>query len=357
LTSPGNILVFHTAFPGDIVLTLPLVQALHRQLPGVRITVVTTPGAANVLTGHPAVDATIEFDKRGVHQGLRGILFMSSLLRERRFDTALIPHRSFRSGLVCRLAGIPRRIGFSTSAARFLMTRTVPYVSSQHEILRNLALAGPLGIELRTLELPAVFPSQEDRERVDAILESAPGEIAKRVALAPGSVWNTKCWPEARFSALAGMLRHEGYEVVLVGGESDAMLCERIAGASAPGGVRLLNACGKLTLLQSAALIERCTVLVSNDSAPMHLGVAVRTPVVAIFGPTVPAFGFGPAGEHDRVVEIRNLSCRPCAIHGGPACPVGTFDCMNDISAGAVRDEIHALIRLRTKSGTKKDGI
>lgn len=357
MTPPRKILLFHTAFPGDIVLTLPLAQSMSRAFPDARLTVLTTPAAAGILTGHPAVSAVIVYDKRGIHRGPRGIRSMSSLLKERRFDAVLIPHRSFRSGFVCWLARIPVRIGFSTSAARCLMTRTVPYVPSDHEIVRNLSLGGPLGINDQTLELPSVYPSRDDRARVDAFLKDVPGGAGGIVGIAPGSVWNTKRWPEGRFSALVGQLRREGHRVVLIGGEADVPLCGRIAAAHDSGAEPILDASGMLTLLQSAALIERCAVLVSNDSAPMHLGVAVRTPVLALFGATVPGFGFRPVGEHDRILEVNGLSCRPCAIHGGRACPIGRFDCMDGISVDRVRNEIVSLIALRTHSGTERPSM
>ena len=89
-------------------------------------------------------------------------------------------------------------------------------------------------------------------------------------------------------------------------------------------------------MLQSAALIGRCAVLVANDSAPMHLAVAMRTPAVAIFGATKPEFGFAPFGERDVIVERKELSCRGCSIHGDDRCPVETFDCMKKISAEEV---------------------
>jgi heptosyltransferase-2 len=347
LTPPRSLLVFHTAFPGDIILVLPLIQVLQRAFPDVPLTVVTTPAAAGLLAGHPAVSEVLPYDKRGERKGVRGILSMASLLRERRFEAALIPHRSFRSGLVCRLAGIPVRIGFETSAARFLMTATVPYVRADHEILRNLSLGMPLGIRERKMELPSLYPSREDRSRVESFLEKGIERARGIVAVAPGSVWNTKRWPEDSYAALVAMLRREGHPVVLVGGEADIPLCGRVARAGEASGGALLDASGKFTLLQSAALIERCAVLVSNDSAPMHMGVAVRTPVVALFGATVPAFGFSPVGAHDKVVETDGLACRPCAIHGGPRCPIGTFECMNGIHAARVRDEVVSLIAVR----------
>ena len=105
----------------------------------------------------------------------------------------------------------------------------------------------------------------------------------------------------------------------------------------------MFSAAGKLSLLESADLIGRCAVLVTNDSAPLHLGMAMRTPVIALFGPTVPRFGFGPRGKHDEVVEQHGLACRPCSIHGGKSCPIGTFDCMRRITPEIVLNRVQNL--------------
>jgi heptosyltransferase-2 len=163
------------------------------------------------------------------------------------------------------------------------------------------------------------------------------------IALAPGTVWNTKRWPAERFAELARKLDGEGYTVALVGGAEDRPLCDAIVSAAAPA--RIFTAAGALSLLRSAELIRRCQLLVSNDSAPMHLGVAVGTPVVALFGATVPEFGFAPYGPKDLVVEIRGLSCRPCSSHGGARCPINTFDCMLRISADRVAATALGILR------------
>ena len=131
----------------------------------------------------------------------------------------------------------------------------------------------------------------------------------------------------------------DGLSVVLIGGPKDAELCKKIAEGMDDGG--LLNAAGQFSLLQSAEMIGCCSAVVSNDSAPMHLAVGVRTPVVAIFGATVPAFGFAPTGPRNRILGVEGLACRPCGIHGGDVCPVGTFACMNGISP----DEVHRAVR------------
>ncbi len=348
MNAPGRILIFQTAFLGDVVLTLPLAQVLKRELPECRVSFVVIPVAASVLEGHPAVHDVIVYDKKKSQRGLSAAVVLSRALRDRAFDVALVPHRSLRSALIVAAAGIPRRIGFDTSAGRMLLTVRVPYRGDVHEIDRNLSLLGPLG--LRSPEeplLPEIHPSRADREAVDGLLRGdetraerpGPGMM---VALAPGSVWKTKRWPEEKFLALARLLRESGLSLALVGGPEDRPLCTRIA--DGPGGAAV-NAAGMLTPMQSAELIRRCRVLVSNDSAPAHLAMGVRTPVVAIFGATVPGFGFAPRGPFDRVIETAGLPCRPCSIHGGHSCPIITFDCMERITPRSVHDAVIEITR------------
>jgi len=122
--------------------------------------------------------------------------------------------------------------------------------------------------------------------------------------------------------------------IVVVGGPEDVGLADEVLKAVEGGGGRwrAVNACGRLTLRQSAEVIRRAAVLVTNDSAPLHFAQAVGTPTVAIFGSTVPAFGFGPRGPRDRVVQRDGLSCRPCSAHGPPSCPLGHHLCMKSLS-------------------------
>lgn len=348
MTVPRRILVVQTAFAGDVVLVLPLCQALHDKFPGAGIVVVTIPAAEGLLAGHPAVQGVIVYDKRGADTGFRGLIRTVRRVRAAGFDAAMMPHRSLRSALLCRLAGIPVRIGFDRSPGRFLQTHTVRYVPADHETQRNLSLAAPLGVAPAGPVLPRLYPSAADRLAVDAFMHRSFGELSARgarapVAVAPGSVWNTKRWLESGFISLVRSLLEEGRPVVLVGGAADRSLCARIR-AAVPDS-RVADSSGRFSLLESAELIGRCAALVSNDSAPMHLAVAVGTPVVAIFGPTLPSFGFAPLGPRDRVVETTGLACRPCSIHGGTRCPTGTFDCMNRISAARVLDELRPLAR------------
>jgi lipopolysaccharide heptosyltransferase II len=350
VTSAQRILLFQTAFIGDVILMLPLAQALRRTFPDAWIAAVAIPASAGVLANHPAINEVLVFDKRGAHRGYHGIRSMAGTLRAKAFEVALIPHRSLRSALVCSHAGIPRRVGFDRSAGRFLLTERVRYDAGAHEITRDLALAAPLGVTPETRELPSLYPGASDVALVDALLQDwrrRGGSGGKFVAVAPGSVWNTKRWPAERFTAVIGGLASRGCSVVLLGGREDAPLCSEIS--RTVGEKNVLNAAGRLSLLQSAELIRRCSVTLSNDSAPMHMAVAMRVPVVAIFGATVPAFGFAPTGPNDVVLETLGLSCRPCGIHGGKRCPVGTFECMLAIEPDRVLDRI--LTRLDNRRG------
>ena len=339
----STIVIFQTAFPGDVVLTLPLAQGLKRLQPGCSVSMVVIPKAAELLQNHPDISEIIVYDKRRADAGVAGFWRLAKELRSRRFDVALIPHRSFRSAALATAARVPRRIGFDTSAGRFLLTDTVRYEQSIHEIGRNASLVTPLVGKPLVTELPSLFPSDEDRIIVDDhISEKSVDPTTPMVGIAPGSVWNTKRWLEERFRELIMMSVGAGYRVILIGGSEDKPLCERLR--SATDAAKVCSMAGKLTLLQSAEAIRRCAALVSNDSAPMHLAVAMRTPVVAVFGPTIPGFGFAPNGKHDRIVQIDGLPCRPCSIHGGDTCPIGTFDCMVKIRATEVFDAVQEVI-------------
>jgi heptosyltransferase II len=340
VNDPERIVVVQTAFIGDVVLALSLMQVLRNRYPSARLGLVTTPASAVLAEGHPAVNTLHVFDKRRSRRGALGLKSMADELRQMKYDVALVPHRSLRSALLCLLAGIPFRVGFDRGIGRFLMTKRMRY-SKRHEVVRNASLAEPLGFSLVQPPTPVIHLSPDEVKNASLILEGIqPG--GRWVALAPGSAWNTKRWPEESFARLAVLLKKQGFSVLLTGSAQDAPLCERIAGA-AGGGVA--NLAGLQGLRGSAALLNRCKVLVSNDSAPMHIAVAVRTPVIAIFGPTTPEFGFAPLGPHDRIVETSGLRCRPCTIHGSTKCPVKTFDCMKSIVPERVLNEVLAISR------------
>jgi heptosyltransferase-2 len=261
----------------------------------------------------------------------------------KKYDLAIVPHRSLRSALIAKGAKIPERIGFDISAAPGQYTELVQYRESIHESMRNLALLEPLQLRTTDAIYPQLFPSPQDLIAVESLLrEFTLRDSRPLIAIAPGTVWNTKRWFKERFAQLGKELDVAGYDVVLIGGDDDVNLCNEILEIA--GSSRLFTAAGRLSLLQSGALIKQCRVLVSNDSAPMHIAVAMKTPVVGIFGATVPSFGFAPYGELDVIVETKDLACRPCTKHGGSKCPIKTFDCMTRITVDEVFQNVKRLV-------------
>jgi heptosyltransferase II len=322
----GGTLVIQTAFLGDVVLTTGLLSHLAEKFGPVDV--VTTPAALPLVETHPAVRRAIGYDKRGADRGFGGLAGLAGRLRQEGYARVYLPHRSIRSATLARLAGIPERIGFAGSPGAWTYTRRIARPDRGHDAERILALAEPPPGTTATVSLGL---TEEDR-RLAAEWLVARGVGDGFVAMAPGSIWGTKRWP--RYAGLVAALDRT---MVIVGGPEDRVLGESVA-AAAPGRVHV--AAGVLPLRVSAALMERARVLVTNDSAPLHLASAVGTPVVAIFGPTVPAFGFGPRGAADRIVEHPSLPCRPCSSHGPQVCPLGHHRCMREIGVERVLEAV-----------------
>jgi heptosyltransferase-2 len=330
-----SFLVVQTSFIGDMILTTPLLARLATEG---SVDVVCTPAASALLANHPAVREVIVYDKRGKDRGVGGVARLAGKLRGRRYDAAFLAQGSVRSGALALAARIPERIGFSTSAGRAFYTRRVASREGEHHASRLLSLADR-GVQVDAVARPrpTLYPGDGERAAADALLRSvASGEPI--VALAPGSVWATKRWPS--YADLARALAGEA-RIVVVGAEADRSLADEIADAT---GGRSIDATGRLSLLASAEVIGRASVLVTNDSAPLHLASAMNTPTLAVFGPTVPAFGFGPLAERAEVVEVKGLDCRPCDRHGPRRCPLGHWRCMREITAGEVAALVRALL-------------
>ncbi len=329
-------LVIQTAFLGDVVLTTPLLSAIAAHHGPVDV--VTTPIAAPLLETHPAVQNVIAYDKRGSDRGWAGLRTLAQRLKTEQYQRAYLPHRSLRTAALGMLARIPSRIGFSGPWS-FLYTEARPKPPLGHESDRLLALAD----EAPGAYPPHLRPTTDDERAAAAVVT---GEF---VALAPGSIWGSKRWPY--YGELARQLADYA-PVVVVGGQDDVGLGEEIqrAATGGKGRQRVVNACGKLTLRQSAALIGQAIVLVTNDSAPLHLATAMGTPVVALFGPTVTEFGFGPLRAGDVALGVDELQCRPCSPHGPPQCPLGHHRCMRELTVEAVIAAIEELGALRRRS-------
>ena len=338
-------LVVQTSFLGDVVLTTPLLAALAARGP---VDIVVTPAAAPLLANNPAIRDVVVYDKRGAESGLAGLWRAARMLgtraggERRSIDVAYLAQGSLRSAALVRLAGVRERVGFDTSAGRLLYSTRVRYRPDRHHAERLWRLAAgdaatdPSGETIR----PRLYPGDAERAAVDALLKDVPRDGASLFALAPGSIWGTKRWPY--FAKLAARLAPL-HRIVVIGSGDDAPLAAEIAQAASVE--RVVDATGRLSLLASAELLRRCKALVTNDSAPQHLASAVGTPTLTIFGPTVPAFGFGPLAPQHATIGHESLDCRPCHPHGPATCPLGHWRCMRELQVDQVEAATNFLLR------------
>ncbi len=319
-------LVIQTSFLGDVILTTPLIAELARRGP---VDVLVTPGGAAALANNPHIRTTIRYDKRGTYGSALGLWQTIKEIRARRpYQAAYLAQGSFRSGLIAMMTGAKERIGFASSTGSALYTKQVPYHPERHhsERLWGLAMSDRVGQPSRDQIRPRLYPSDEERRRVDMLLRQSGSTDEPFIALAPGSAWGTKRWPY--YHDLAKRLA-EDFRIAVIGSEADSAAAAQIFGA-VPAGCAI-DGIG-LPLLTSAELIGRARAIVTNDSAPQHLASAMGTPTLTIFGPTVPEFGFGPMAARHAVAGHESLSCRPCDRHGPQRCPLGHWRCMRELT-------------------------
>ena len=320
-----RILIIQTAFLGDAVLVTAVLEKLHAFFADAAIDLVVRKGNEGLYEGHPFLHELHAWDKR---QGKTRALFrLIGTLRKTEYDHIINAQRFFSTGLMTVLARGKEKIGYDKNPLSFLFTRGVKHVigDGRHEVDRLNALVEHLTDSSRPL--PKLHPTAKAREQVRGHLANG------YVCIAPASVWFTKQWPAEKWIELIKTLPQDK-QVFLIGAPSDVALCERIAMEAGRGTVLA----GKLSLLGTAALMERAAMNYVNDSAPLHIASAMNAPVTAIFCSTVPAFGFGPLHANSRIVEtLEKLDCRPCGLHGYSACPKGHFNCAFGIRAESAR--------------------
>lgn len=327
-----NVIVVQTAFLGDVLLTLPLCAAVKQRLRGATVTFVTTPSAAAMLSETDVVDRVVAFDKRGQHRSWKQQRELASSLSSSAKTFVLVAHKSWRTALFIRSIRSDVSVAFADSPAKWFASLAVDTPVGLHAAERYLLLMKPL------LELGSTLPSLSECTPIRLSHNEAARDTngTPHIVLAPGSVWPTKQWPHERFRELAAKLVHEGMRVSVIGDASVASVADGLDG--------VVNLAGKTSMREAADIVAQATILVANDSAPVHLASLRNVPVIAIFGPTIPEFGFGPFGTKARVVQQQNLQCRPCSDHGTTACPLGTHECMTSITVDVVCGHIQQLL-------------
>ena len=313
-------LIIQTAFIGDVVLATGIVEKLHAWFPDAEVDFLLRKGNENLLANHPYLHDVLIWDKKeGKLKDLRRLLH---LIRGARYDKVINVQRFTATGILTAFSLAAEKIGFDKNPLSALFTTRVKHVVSnsdhpKHEIERNNDLIAHFTDN--TVFKPRLYPSPADFAAVASYKQSP------YICIAPSSVWFTKQYPADKWIAFIQQLSSI-YRVYLLGAASDTMVCNEIIQACA--GKTVINLCGQLSFLQSAALMKDAAMNYVNDSAPMHFASSVNAPVTALYCSTVPSFGFGPVSDTSFIVQTTEpLACKPCGLHGRKTCPLGHFKC------------------------------
>jgi heptosyltransferase-2 len=315
-----KILIIQTAFIGDVILATPLIGNLKTQFPDAKIDFLVKNGNQSLLRNDPNLNEILVFDKK---KKVASLLELLIKIRAKKYDIVINLHRFASSGILTFLSGAKQKLGFKKNPFSFAYTQSFPHEigNGKHEVDRNLELIKHLTSSLN--RQPKLYPSIEDFEAVKTY------QIENYYCLAPASVWFTKQAPKEIWLKLIAKLTVENSTIYLLGGPDDRGLCEEIKAKT--NSEKVINLAGKLSLMQSAALMKNARRNFVNDSGPLHLASAMNAPVSAFFCSTTPLFGFGPLSDDSEIIEVENLSCRPCGLHGHNECPKGNFRCGNEL--------------------------
>ena len=334
-----KILIIQTAFPGDAILTLPFIQELKKQKPNYSIDVLCIPLTAEIFEASPYIDSVISIDKKGKQKSLFSFLRFIKELNARNYEIVYSPHRSLRSALIALSLSANSTYGFENSSLKFAFKYCVKYEPSAHEIRRNLEFIDSDFSGEKWRILPEINVTKDTKKRVSDYLNETG--INKFIAIAPGSVWETKKYPiEYLKKVIQHFLKNE-FQVVLIGGAEDKMLCENLRKDEEES---IHIAAGEFSFLETIELLKSSSLLICNDSAPTHLGMCADIPVLTIYCSTVPEFGFYPYNKQSDYVSFDELNCKPCGIHGFNSCPTGTFDCAKLLDPNLVISKAESLI-------------
>jgi heptosyltransferase-2 len=334
-----KILVIQTAFPGDAILTLPFIQELKKKNPDSLIDVLCIPSTTEIFAASPYVTDVISLDKKGRQKSIVAFVRFIKELRSKNYEIVYSPHRSVRSALIAMNLSAKESYGFDNSSLKFAFKNVVKYDYSAHEVQRNLTFIGDDFGGNKWRIIPEIAIPNESEKKVKKYLSD--NHIDKFITIAPGSVWETKKYPADYYKRITSHFIELDYQIVLVGGIADKILCETLI---IDNEKNVFIAAGDFSFIDTIELLKNSSLLICNDSAPTHLGVCADIPVLTIYCSTVPQFGFYPYNAKSDFVSYDNLYCKPCGIHGFKHCPTGTFDCAKLLSPEMVIQKAEKLL-------------
>lgn len=310
-----RILIFNVNWLGDVLFSTATIRNIRRNYPDGFIACIIPSRCYPILKGNPHLDEIIIFDEKDRHRTIREKLNFVKLLKSKNFDTVFLLHRSFSRALICRLAGIPGRIGYDTKKRGFLLTKKIalPKKDTLHRIDYYLNIIEKAGLKIED-RYPDFFISEEDSESMDDFLsKEAVRKEDSLVAINPAGNWLPKRWPKEYWAALADrLIREFGVKLMITGGYNDISLAGEIKGLMKE---KPIVTCGILNLKQLAALCKRANLFITADTGPLHIANSVGTKkIIALFGPTSPSIT-GPYPLKNAIILKKEVGCQiPCYV-------------------------------------------
>lgn len=331
--------MIQTAFLGDLILSIPVLNRLRRIYPEDKIVVVCKSGLGEFLLKENIVDQVIEVEK----SNSQSYSIAVNELNQLDIRNLYCLHRSVRSQLFAGKIAARRKIGFSSLLGFWVFDDLIDFVPENPEVIRQFKI-------LESTD-PKTYDEFKENDFSSLNIPEADGHLPKlpeyfsfqpkipkpknslkKIAIFPGSVWATKKWTQEGFTHLSEMFLKDGHHVDLLGGPAEASLCNEIAEQAVGASVLA----GQLSIAETIHNLKDYDLVISNDSASTHMASFNHIPVVSIFGPTTLDMGFRPWSNNSYIVEEKNLICRPCGKHGHNKCPLGHHNCMKQVSASQV---------------------
>ncbi len=342
-----NILTISTTGIGNLILYTPALRALRRNFPESNITLlVASKAAANLLDGCKELDEIIIINKNK-----NGIFYWLNIvrhIRKRRFDLVITSFldKSFKVALFTWLTGARYRVGYENRAYGWLYTHQISITEKKHEIEYNLDLVRAIGLTVRRFNEKAPFvyttPLEEELAK-DFLVKNQVSYKDLLIGIHPGSglaIGSAKRWPREKFAKLCDLiLALPRTKIIVFGGPEERYAAEEMAKFMRKKPVIVA---GDTDIRTTAALIKKCALLISNDSGLMHLATAVKTPVLAIFGPTLWWKNY-PWGKHNLVVR-KEMPCSPCYKYKQIEC--ATLKCLEMIKVEEVWQKVKVFLKI-----------
>lgn len=323
----AKFLIIRFSSIGDIVLTTPVIRCLKKQVPGAEVHFLTKDSFRSVVEHNPYIDK--------LHVLAHSWELMIEELRTEEYDYIIDLHHNTKTLKVKNALKKKSFSFYKLNIQKYFYTAfKINMLPKVHIVDRYLRTVESFGVKNDGAGLDYFIAPHEETKKEDIPASHSAGYIACVI----GAAHATKRWPVHKWKEFCNEMKHP---IILLGGPEDAANGNEIASMDV---VKVYNACGKFKLNESADLVRKAKLVITNDTGLMHIAAAYKKPIISLWGNTVPSFGmtpyYGDAPVADLILQINKLWCRPCSKIGYNKCPLGHFKCMEKISSQELREKV-----------------